>query len=189
MTTAHNVYVPEGSFGVLDAGEIPVETADWSNGLAVPMAHGLLVVTGIHTGEIRATATPLTGPPPGPADDVWEEIVEVSVHAPKGRLQIESLERGPAEGLASLSPVGPGWYRLRVHARGRNILPDKVSAEPVEDYLLLAWPAPHSDADIMQTSARIDHAIAHTQNMPKPQPPAPTRNAEQEAIRRRLLHG
>lgn len=44
------------------------------------MSHGALIVTGIPTSEIRATATPLTGPPPGPADDFWEEIVEVSVH-------------------------------------------------------------------------------------------------------------
>lgn len=100
MSAAHSVYVPEGTFGVLDAGEIPVQTADWSNGLAVPMSHGALIVTGIHTGEIRATATPMTGPPPGLADDLWEEIVEVSVHAPTGGLRVESLEQGPVDGLA-----------------------------------------------------------------------------------------
>ncbi|WP_329547970.1 hypothetical protein OG548_31675 [Streptomyces sp. NBC_01356] len=111
------------------------------------------------------------------------------MHAPTGRLQVESLEQGPVDGLAPLSPAEPGWYRLRVHARGRNILPDKVSAEPVEDYLLLAWPAPQADTDIMRTSARIGHALAQAQNMPEPQPLAPTRNEEQEAIRRRLLQG
>ncbi|MFJ4836343.1 hypothetical protein ACIP79_41600 [Streptomyces sp. NPDC088747] len=162
MATAHHVYVPEGSFGVLDAGEIPVETADWSNGLAVPMSHGVLVVTGIHTGTIRVAAVSVTGPPPGPADDIWEEIVEASVHAPAGRLQVESLEQGRVEGLAPLSPAGPGWYRLRVHARGRNILRDKVSIEPVEDYLLLAWPALQADTDVVRTS---DHTQA--QKMPR----------------------
>ncbi|MEZ3179486.1 hypothetical protein KYY02_12555 [Streptomyces pimonensis] len=191
MSAAHNVYVPEGTLGVLDAGEIPVQTADWSNGLAVPMSHGALVVTGIHTGEIRATATPMTGAPSGPADDLWEEIVEVSVHAPTGGLRVESLEQGPVDGLAHLSPAGPGWYRLRVHARGRGILPDKTSSEPVEDYLVMTWPAPRADADILRTNDRLEHDLAHAIGTPQPQPPAPARSREQGAgdARRRLLRG
>ncbi|MFJ5838178.1 hypothetical protein ACIQGO_15655 [Streptomyces shenzhenensis] len=185
MSAAHNVYVPEGTFGVLDAGEIPVQTADWSNGLALPMSHGALIVTGIRTGEIRATATSLTGPPPVHADDVWEEIVEVSVQAPTGSLRVESLEHGPVDGLAPLSPTGPGWYRLRVHMRGRNIHPDKTSPEPIEDYLVTTWPAPQAGAD----SIRMKHDLAHTANAPQPQPPAPSQSKEQETLRRRLLRG
>ncbi|WAU81470.1 hypothetical protein O1Q96_17765 [Streptomyces sp. Qhu-G9] len=189
MTAAHNVYVPEGTFGVLDAGEIPVQTADWSNGLAVPMSHGALIVTGIHTGEIRATATPMNGPPPGPADDFWEEIVEVSVHAPTGGLRVESLEQGLVDGLALLSPAGPGWYRLRVHARGRSTLPDKTSPEPVEDHLVMTWPAPWADAGILRTSDRVENDLAHATGAPQPQPPTPARSKEQETLRRRLLRG
>ena len=63
MGVAHNVYVTEGTFGVLDSGEIPVQTADWSNGLAAPMSEGALIATGIHLGEIRATASSVSGPP------------------------------------------------------------------------------------------------------------------------------
>ncbi|MDT0471385.1 hypothetical protein ACIQKE_22795 [Streptomyces griseoviridis] len=188
MATARNVYVPEGTFGVLDAGEIPVQTADWSNRLAVPMSQGALIVTGIHTGAIRTTATALTGPPAASRDDSWEEIAEVSVRVPTGLLRVESLEQGPADGLALLSPAGPGWYRLRVHARGRNVLPEKASAEPVEDYLLVTWPAPQSDAHIIRSSDRIDHALAHASDRPQPQPP-PARGPEQEALRRQLLRG
>ncbi|MCI3276730.1 hypothetical protein [Streptomyces cylindrosporus] len=187
MDTAHDVYIPEGTFGVLDAGEIPVQTADWSNGLAVPMIQGALVVTGIHTGMVRATATALAGPPTAPTDACWEEIVEVSVHATTGLLRVESLEHGPVETLPPLSPAGQGWYRLRVHARGRSVLPDKVSTEPVEDYLLVTWPAPRSGADIIRGSDRIGHALAHAPGMPQPQTPAPARSAEQETLRRRLL--
>ncbi|MFC9091074.1 hypothetical protein ACGFYM_17970 [Streptomyces sp. NPDC048231] len=189
MSAAHNVYVPEGTFGVLDAGEIPVQTADWSNGLAVPMTHGALIVTGIHIGEVLATATAMTGPPLGPADDFWEEIVEVSAHAPTGGLRVESLEQGPVDGLAPLSPAGPGWYRLRVHARGRDTLPDKTGPEPVEDYLVMTWPAPRADADILRTSDRLEHDLAHAADTPQPQPPAPARSKEQETLRRRLLRG
>jgi hypothetical protein len=111
------------------------------------------------------------------------------VYVPTGLLRVESLEHGPVDGLAPLSPAGPGWYRLRVHAHGRSILPDKVGAEPVEEYLLVTWPAAQSATDIIRSSDRIDHALAHASTMPKPQPPAPTRSTEREALRRRLQRG
>lgn len=187
MGAAHNVYVTDGTFGILDAGMIPVQTADWSNGLAVPMSEGALIATGIHLGEIRATASSVTGPPPAPTDRFWEEIVEISVYAPAGDLRVESLEHGPVGGLPSLSPAEPGWYRLRVHARGRSRLPDKTSSEPVEDYLLVAWPAPQADTDIMRASERMEQNLAHADRAPKPRPAAPARSSEQEILRQRLL--
>ncbi|MEU9207747.1 hypothetical protein AB0D27_07270 [Streptomyces sp. NPDC048415] len=186
MPTARTVYVPEGTFGVLDAGEIPVQTADWSNGLTAPMSHGALIATGIHTGQVRVTAEALNGPPDTSADEAWEEVVEVSVHAPAGRLQVESLEDGPVPGHPLLSPSGPSWYRLRVHARGRSILPDKVATSPVEDYLLLAWPSSPADAAVLRSSERIDYALAHSDKAPAPSP-APTVTPRQDALRRRLL--
>ncbi|WP_217166143.1 hypothetical protein [Streptomyces sp. AC512_CC834] len=111
------------------------------------------------------------------------------MHAPTGSLWVESLEQGPVDGLALLSTVGPGCYRLRVHARGRGTLPDKTSPEPVEDYLVMAWPAPWADADILRTSDRLEHDLAHAAGAPQPQPPAPARSKEQEKLRRRLLRG
>lgn len=115
--------------------------------------------------------------------------MEVSAHAPTGGLRVESLEQGPVDGLAPLSPAGPGWYRLRVHARGRDTLPDKTGPEPVEDYLVMTWPAPRADADILRTSDRLEHDLAHAADTPQPQPPAPARSKEQETLRRRLLRG
>lgn len=48
-----------------------------------------------------------------------------------------------------------------------------------------AGPARVQSGSLVPHGARGGHSAV--QNMPKPQPPAPTRNAEQEAIRRRLL--
>ncbi|MFD9303388.1 hypothetical protein ACFWCB_12155 [Streptomyces sp. NPDC060048] len=45
MTSAARIFVNEGSFGVLDAGEVPIETADWSDGLLAPMVQGAIVLT------------------------------------------------------------------------------------------------------------------------------------------------
>ncbi len=156
MTTARTVDVPEGTFGVLDAGEIPVQTADWSNDLVAPMSHGALVVTGIHTGPVRVAAEALSGPPNTPTDAEWEEVVEISVHAPSGRLRVDSLQHGPTPGHPLLSPSGPGWYRLRVHARGRDILPDKAATSPVEDYLLLTWPSSPAGVAVLRPRSRVE---------------------------------
>jgi hypothetical protein len=35
---------------------------------------------------------------------------------------------------------GPGAYRLRVHARGRDIARGRFVDEPTEDYPLQVWP-------------------------------------------------
>ncbi|MFH8387530.1 hypothetical protein ACH4E7_42695 [Kitasatospora sp. NPDC018058] len=50
----------------------------------------------------------------------------------------------PITTLPSLSAAGAGSYRLRVHVRGRNEgldLEDNYG-DPVEFYLIQAWPAP-----------------------------------------------
>ncbi|MFD5271520.1 hypothetical protein [Streptomyces sp. NPDC058335] len=152
MPSWRQVFISEGLFGVLDEGDIATESADFSNGLVAPMASGAFIMTGINTGYVRVETRVLDTPPDVENGD-WEEIIEVSVHAPAGDLKVESLELGPdADSAQSLSPSGPAWYRLRVHARGREILRDKVSIEPVEDYLLVAWQAPPGDATIIRTS-------------------------------------
>ncbi|PWI20091.1 hypothetical protein DI272_42485 [Streptomyces sp. Act143] len=71
------------------------------------MSQGALIVTGIHTGQIRSAATALAGPPAASMDASWGEIVEVSVHAPTGLLRVESLEQGP------VAELGPSAQRDR----------------------------------------------------------------------------
>src|SRR4051794_39976676 len=72
----HQVFVNEGTFGLLVDGMIAVETADWSNGLVAPMYQGALITTGINTGYVEANVTARGS---APAAETWEEIVEVSV--------------------------------------------------------------------------------------------------------------
>ncbi|WP_230195696.1 hypothetical protein [Streptomyces coriariae] len=152
MTVSRQVFVNEGLFGVLDHGEISTETADFSNGLVAPMVSGAFILTGINTGFVNAETRVMDKRPDMDPGD-WEEVIEVSVHAPAGDLKVESLDLGPdAESAHLLSSAGPAWYRLRVHARGREVLRDKVSMEPVEDYLLIVWPAPPTGATVLRAS-------------------------------------
>lgn len=171
MTDLHQVFVNEGIFGVLDDGVIPVETADWSNGLVAPMAQGAIIVTGINTGYVRVSLLTLEDSPVEPPAESWEEIVEVSLHAPKHNLQLESLEVG-ALAPATLAEPESSWYRFRVHARGRDLLRDKVSMDPVEDYLLISWPAGQEDAAILRSSESIERRMhaqpANTVRAPEP---------------------
>jgi hypothetical protein len=173
------VRVDDLSFGVLDNGEIPIETADWSNGLVAIMSHGAVISTGIHTGYVRVRVD-LTTAAPHEDNSSWEEVVEAGVHAPHGHLRVDSFEQGTVTTLPLLSAAGPGWYRLRVHARGRQTNPDGVQNQPVEDYLLSIWPAPPSPTTIRHSSDRIEASLhtapppPDTQPQPNPPPQEPT---------------
>lgn len=184
------VYVAEGSFGLLDAGDVPADTADWSNGLVAVMTRGALIATGIHTGYVHVQAVAELRPPePAPRDGRWEEIVEVTVQAPQGNLKIESLEKGPATALPRLSVPGVATYRVRIHARGRETAFDQVRNEPVEDYLVQAWP---TDTDqptvIIRSSNRIERELRTPYTRPVPAATTPDQD-RQKQLRQRLLRG
>lgn len=152
MPDWRQVFVSEGLFGVLDQGNISADTADFSNGLVAPMDRGAFILTGINTGYVRVQTRVLDARPHIECDE-WEEVVEASVHAPTGDLKVESLDLGPdTEFVQSLSPSGRGWYRIRVHARGREILRDKATMEPVEDYLLIVWPSDPAETTVLRES-------------------------------------
>ncbi|WP_157877916.1 hypothetical protein [Streptomyces torulosus] len=107
----------------------------------------------------------------------WEEIVEISVLCQSGQLLVESLDLGPAEDLPGLASAGPGWYRIRVHAHGRNTNPDGTDSDPIERYMLTAWPSAaaetatlkssqHSTAGLTQHTNRPQHGPHHTPPTP-----------------------
>ncbi|MGW2721757.1 hypothetical protein [Streptomyces sp. NPDC001492] len=174
--SAGQLFVAEGTFGVLDGGDIPVDTADWSNGLAAPLSHGALILTGIRTGDVQVTAEPRDTPPPASDHTTWEEIVETSIQCHTGQLLVESLDLGPADELPNLATAGPGWYRLRVHAHGRDTNPDGTDADPLEHYRLTVWPSPPTTTAILKSSERITAELARHTNQPahapRPIPPA-----------------
>lgn len=101
------------------------------------------IVTGIASGDVTVTTETRQDAPATVDLDGWEEVIDHSLPAPLGAVRILTLEDGPAD-LPSLTPYGPGPYRLRVHARGRDIAYDGVTFEPVEDYHLITWPAPRT---------------------------------------------
>ncbi|MGA5207833.1 hypothetical protein [Streptomyces variegatus] len=127
--------------GDLDASRTGLVSAD---GGAIEVA------TGIHTGDVHVTVEPYAqAPEPAPG---WEEIAEISCHSSSGELLVTSFMDDPAD-LPSLASQGPGPYRLRVHARGRDRAVDQTTvAEVVESYLIQSWPAAHQDTLLVKAT-------------------------------------
>ncbi|MEV7617544.1 hypothetical protein [Streptomyces sp. NPDC089799] len=135
------VFVNEGSFGILDAGEVPIETADWSNDLVARMDRGALVLTGINTGNVSVQVATLEAPAEEHASAAWEQCAQVLLWAPTGQLRIESLVNGPHPDLPLLSTAGPGWYETEIRAYGRELERDGSNLHSIEQYLITIWPA------------------------------------------------
>jgi hypothetical protein len=108
------------------------------------------VTTGVHTGGVHVTVEPhAQRPDPAPG---WEEVAEISCKSHAGELLVTSFMDDPAD-LPSLASRGPGSYRLRVHARGRDSAVDQTTAdEVVESYLIQSWPAAHQDALLLKAT-------------------------------------
>jgi hypothetical protein len=133
---------PQGPVaGDLDASRTGLVSAD---GGAIEVA------TGIHTGDVHVTVEAYAqAPEPAPG---WEEIAEISYHSSSGELLVTSFMDDPAD-LPSLASQGPGPYRLRVHARGRDRAVDQTTvAEVVESYLIQSWPAAHQDTLLVKAT-------------------------------------
>ncbi|MEV8440790.1 hypothetical protein AB0425_25725 [Actinosynnema sp. NPDC051121] len=160
--TWHHLHVTDHGFGLLDRGELPMTPGPWSNGLVRPLPSGALVFTGISQGHVRVRAVAAEQAPASTDTSSWEEIVDVSVTAPHGELRVDSYEDGPAQTLPLLSSHGPGTYRLRVHARGRDLYYDRLRNEPSEDYLIVSWPAPPAAETIIRATDRCGLALRQT---------------------------
>ncbi|GGO98754.1 hypothetical protein GCM10012280_63630 [Wenjunlia tyrosinilytica] len=97
------------------------------------------VYTGVHTADVEVTLSLHRGEP---APDLrhWQEVVEVSLHFTTGELQLRAMGADLERDFPPLSFNGPGDYRIRVRARGRDTAVDGAPDDIVEWYLILAWP-------------------------------------------------
>ena len=115
---------------------------------ALPLVWGLTatstqVSTGVASGSVRVTCIGLDAAP-DVVDPAWEDVVELSLATTPDWPLAAAGGWSVDEPCDRLDEHGPGTYRVRVHARGRDTDYDGVAFEPVEDYLVLAWPAPSS---------------------------------------------
>jgi hypothetical protein len=134
------------------AAEIPDEVFTGGNGL-ISAPPGIAVVhAGTHTGPVRVTVQARTDPPPQTDLEPWEEVVEVSITTQAGQVLVEEWGGPARDDLGNLVAAGPGGYRLRMHARGRDQAHANPVApeDPLEEHLLITWPAPAADETILK---------------------------------------
>ncbi|MFJ5220580.1 hypothetical protein ACIP98_38600 [Streptomyces sp. NPDC088354] len=123
--------------GTLDA--IRPEMYQHFNGLVSAHEYLAIVMTGTEFGVVSLSVDWRETEPL--LDFGWDEIVEVSMlfEDEPGALF------GPRDQDAHAFPqISPGSYRVRFHARGRDraCAARTVLESPLEEHLVVAWPAP-----------------------------------------------
>jgi hypothetical protein len=144
VDVAYHTYVIRAE----EADEPPAEAEGIpANGLIAAAPDYISVYTGLHTGDISLTLETWQDEPPLDLD-AWEEVVEVSFTSTTGDAKVvDEWTDSPVPIDLNLAFAGPGEYRLRAHARGRDLGRDEdtQSADDgdtlVEHHLLQAWPA------------------------------------------------
>ncbi|MFI1799434.1 hypothetical protein ACH427_19085 [Streptomyces sp. NPDC020379] len=185
-----SIRVDDGSFVITDDGEIAAETLDFGTGLVGTMDVGAMVSTGIHTGQVKVCAATTAGPPQTGDFCDWDDVVEASVYAPHGDLRVSTLYFGPVVELPALSHEGPGWYRLRVCARGRDTAPSNtVQSNDAERYSLVCWPAPRATPLIIRATDRTGQGLraGAVHEIDAPDPPVPNTPDPQAELRRQNI--
>jgi hypothetical protein len=109
------------------------------DGMLVPVSGGVLIVCGISDGPARLRAQACAAEP-APETSRWDEVTETTFHAPVGDVRVVPLFDNPVPGIAALTS-GPGAYRIRVCARGRDIARGRFVDSLTEEYFLQVWPA------------------------------------------------
>jgi hypothetical protein len=139
-----------------DTGDMDACFRGQANGLVGAALRGeLFLMTGLHTGRVQLRVE-VAGAEPR-LDDSWEDCVEASFE-PEGEARLFDWDNN----LVCALPLDERPYRVRYHARGMDagheadtILEDE---DPLDEYLLLFWPAPVApDRIISKTSAQAEY--------------------------------
>lgn len=105
----------------------------------------LLIRTGVEAGPVEVEIRALDHAPER-VEPGWEDVSETSARAGvDARVAVmgeESYpEKDPGAWVQRLDAHGEGWYRIRVHANGRDRSTGEWVERPVEKYLVVAWPS------------------------------------------------
>ncbi|WP_372659876.1 hypothetical protein [Amycolatopsis kentuckyensis] len=160
LNAEDNVHVSYHQLQIVDRGIVDDGAAlSWkSNGLIDVHRIGLATVAcGVHTGYVSVRVELHDDEPPVSVDE-WDDVVEVSLTAPRGQLRIVGLMSDISHELPVMSHRGPGNYRLRVHARGRDEAAYPTvsdgSSVPPEILLVQSWPHGASAQHVHKTTDR-----------------------------------
>ncbi len=142
------VWQPEGAFD----GDWDRSFAGQLNGLVgAAQPDGVYCNLGRRSGGSRVQIDLLDAEPPL-LDDAFDDVVEVSVTVPPGTTPIWQTWAGEQSG--ELVGLGPGDFRMRVSARGRDAGKANESIDDVVDtYVIELWPASRGEDEILRVGS------------------------------------
>ncbi|MEU4164794.1 hypothetical protein [Actinoplanes sp. NPDC026670] len=204
MVATMQVVVQDHCFLVGDASEASprYDLLDWSSGIAGTMPTALLIDAGIQSGTVTVSAAVCDERPPLEADHQWgattewDDIAEVSVDVPGGMLTLAQLHYSTGAEPPPppiLSTSGPGSYRLRLHAFGRDQQYDQVVDNSAVRLHIIVWPEPITAPLIIKSTSRCGYGLRvseHHRVVPAESPTPPSAQQEQadrDALIRRTL--
>jgi hypothetical protein len=114
------------------------------NGLISAQGDFAIVMTGTAYGQVKLTVDGRLSAPEATQLAPWDDVVEVSLVMRNGQARISAGMGVVVPDLPPISVAGPGPYRVRVHARGRDralaVTSHSEPADPVEEHLVITWP-------------------------------------------------
>lgn len=135
----HQYWLEWGSW---DADPPPIRSG---NGLVWASEGRIVVFTGVDSGDVPLTVTLSDAAPPADPS-TWDEVVEVSSVINAASVSVTAPD---AIHIGEVPlPEGPGVYRLRFHARGRDageeaeFIDADQGEEMVEEHMIILWKAP-----------------------------------------------
>lgn len=171
-TASGLVRVEYHAFHLADIGEYRQSPFRPENGLIFSRPGLAVVLVGASSGVVNATVQVYRHPLAKPDTTGWDEVVDHSLESVTGQMRVAAMMDDPPD-LPMLTPFGPGRYRVRVHARGRDRAYDGVAFEPLEDYLLQIWPGERGpDAVHKKTDQCGEHGRGAAESS-RPEIPSP----------------
>lgn len=150
----------------IESARVELEEAPHSvGGLITSYVPGLAVIhPGIENGPVNIEIRALERAPQQ-VDPGWEDISEISFWAGNdARTSIRGIEEysetDQKQWVQRLDGHGEGWYRLRVHAKGRDKEAGEWVTTPTESYLFTSWPAPKAEPRVLKMASDVANYAA-----------------------------
>ena len=173
-----------------DLPDMEAAFAGQSNGLCgAAQAGALFLMTATHTGSVRMTIE-LHGRDPGPAPEVWEEVVEASYATPSGEVAL--VEWAGEQWWPLALPLEPATLRVRYCAAGmdraREVMGADLDETAGDRYLLQFWPVqgdPAPDVVVRETAAAATYWHQWARGLAPPPTAEERATAERQAAAER----
>lgn len=131
---------------------VPKAPGESHAGILRTVRGAAFLVTGLNKGIVDLTVS-VHAREPEPLLNEYDDVVEVSLQIDIEPVHVSAWGGGGRFIALPAMPAGPGWYRLRYHARHMDQAFDLYSAVPIDNFHLQIWAEPQSDPEVLQITS------------------------------------